>query len=140
MFQQTKNKLITSILFKCDVPNCVQENIWYFYGVSIKGKWYFFSGPTMVLPRPSNSLNVVPSFENLHEIAMKQIYRGYLKPKGFLGLGDYEINEGFFQDLTSVAWYPGAAPKNQPEWDAIYLKIVQDNWSKQDTTVYKPDQ
>jgi hypothetical protein len=139
-FNKLKNKLITSILFKCDVPNCVQENIWYFYGVNIKGKWYFFSGPTIVLPRPSNSLDVVPSFKKLHEIAMKQIYGGYLKPKGFLGLGGYEINEDFFQDLTSVAWYPGAKPQTQDEWDKIYLKIVEENWAKKDTTVYKSDQ
>ena len=142
-FNQNGDKFISSILLQSSFfKSAVQDDIWYFYGVKIKQKWYFFQGPSIVLPREiyQENTNTPLSFEKLHEIAMKQIYRGYLKPKGFLGLGGYEINDGFFQDLTSVAWYPGSAPKNQAEWDAIYLKIVQENWSKRDTTVYKPDQ
>jgi len=135
-FNKLKNKLITSILFKCDVPNCVQENIWYFYGVNIKEKWYFFSGPTIVLPRASNSLNVVPSFSELHKIAFEEIFSGYLKEND---KGKWEINESFFSDLTSGAWYVYGwpVPKTQNDWDKVYLWWVNRNWQKRDTTIYK---
>jgi hypothetical protein len=139
-FNVKKDKCIMSILIQ--ESQTTSNGLDYLYGVKINKKWYFFSGPYIYLPDEmfDNTNNKPLSFEKLHEIAMKQIYQGYLKPNGFLGLGGYEINEDFFQDLTSIAWYPGSAPKNQAEWDAIYLKIVQENWAKRDTTVYRPDQ
>jgi len=73
---------------------------------------------------------------------MKQIFSGYLKPKGFLGLGGYEINDKFFYDLTSSAWYnpDEFTPQTQNDWDEIDLRIIQDSWEKRDTTDYKPTQ
>lgn len=129
-----KNKLISVLLYKSTFyPDATQDDIEFLYGVKIKEKWYYFPGPTMVITRPKDSKSVPTSFENLSEIAYQKIFKNYLKPNAE---GEPGINEKFFEDLTSVAWYTGDEPKNQSEWDSVYLKIVRDNWSRRDTTDY----
>jgi hypothetical protein len=141
-FNQDKDKFISAILIQSSFfKSAVQDDIWYFYGVKIKGKWYFFQGSSVVLPREmyQENTNIPLSFEKLHEIAMKQIYGGYLKPKGFLGLGGYEINEDFFRDIEvrDAYNYPFTT---QESWEESWLRLMRENWAKKDTTVYRPDQ
>ena len=134
-FNSSRDKYIIS--FNVTYGNEASNGLNYLYGINVKSKWYFIRGQHIFIQSENYGYasNTPLSFEKLHEIAMKQIYAGYQKPKVF-GLGGYEINEGFFQDITSVAWYPGAAPQTQVEWDKIYLKIVGENWAKKDTTIY----
>jgi hypothetical protein len=50
-FNNDNNKLITAILLPYVNENGVQDQIKYYYGVKITNHWYFFGGPTLVLPR-----------------------------------------------------------------------------------------
>ena len=141
-FNQNKDKFISSILIQSSFfKSAVQDDILYFYGIKIKNKWYFCKGSCVVLPREmyQDDTNLPLSFEKLHEIAMKQIYAGYLKPKGFLGLGGYEINDDFFRDIEirDAYNYPFTT---QESWEESWLRLMRENWAKKDTTIYKSDQ
>jgi len=120
------DKLVSAILKRC-LDDCVQDDICFFYGVKIKTQWYFFTGPTLVLPREYYQKNIhIPlSFEKLKQIATSNIYRGYLKKNK---LGEWEINDNFFSDLTSVAWCGDCV--TQEQWDAAYMRQVQRNWTQ----------
>lgn len=141
-FNQAANKCIICILTKTTFfTNSSADGLDYFYGIKMKNKWYFCRGSFIVLPREmyQENTNTPLSFEKLHEIAMKQVYSGYLKPKGFLGLGGYEINDDFFREIQDrdAYNYPFTTQKS---WEESWLKLMRENWSKRDTTVYKPDQ
>ncbi len=133
-FNKERNKLITVLLAKTLNKNSSIDGVHFFYGVKIKEKWYFFSGPTMYIPRNKDSLQTPTSFTKLHKIAMQEIFSGYLIKDS---RGQCQINEHFFDDLTSNAWWAdGKEPKNQEEWDKRYLEIVKENRAKIDTNDY----
>jgi len=92
-FNRFRNKLVTTLLLQCNKPNCTQDDIWYLYGVAIEKKWYFFVGATMVISRKRGTSL---SFEQLHEIAIKNAYRNYLKKSS---TGKWEINDSFFERI-----------------------------------------
>jgi hypothetical protein len=97
------------------------------YGVCINKKWYFFTGPTLIFIRDQYQKNGETgplSFERMKELAMEHIYRRYLIKNSN---GEWEINDAFFGDFTSVAW---GRCTTQAEWDSVYLSIVRDNWKK----------
>lgn len=127
-FNSQKNKLITCILEQ----NCNQDfgdGIHFLYGVKIKEEWYFFRGPYIFLPRKfyQKETHTPLSYVKLHETAMKEVYRGYLK-KG--KKGQWEINERFFSDITSVAWCTNCV--TQEDWDNAYLSVIRENWAGKD--------
>ena len=107
-FNKAKNKLVTSFLVQCNDIDCVQDDLHFFYGIKIKNKWFFFKGASIVLPREYYQKNIhTPlNFEKLHEIAMKEVFNGYLKKKdkGFWdnlsGKTEWEINEDFFNEIN----------------------------------------
>lgn len=105
------------------------DAIGYFYGVKIKEKWYFFSGPTIFIPR--KNLSVPSPFPMLHEIAMKEVFSGYLKKNT---KGEWEINEAFFSDIDRVLAIHKGKFKTEAEWEKWWTKTVTEvNWSKRDT-------
>ena len=131
-----KDKIISSVIGRALKSNNKLDGITYFYGVKIMGNWYFFDGPIIQIPRNEKELGRPTSFEKLHEIALEEIFSGYLKQNKLTG--KWEIDEAFFNDLTSGAWYKdGYKPKNQEEWNKRYLEIVADNWKHIDTTNYE---
>ena len=112
------------------------DGLTYFYGVKIKGKWFFFGGPYLALPREGyqRDTKIPISFDLLRAIAINNIFKGYLKKNK--ESGEWEINEGFFADLTGNA---GCADcKTQAQWDSVYLATVRENWKNRDTTNYQP--
>jgi hypothetical protein len=142
-FNSKKDKLITALLAKTLDSNYTVDGVHFFYGVKIKEQWYFFMGPHVVLPRESyqKDIHTPLSFEKLHEIAMENVFRGYLKKKDKGGDGEteWEINEAFFQ---------GMAPKNQAASgygscfeckmeEEYYLYLVRKNWESRDATNYE---
>ena len=133
-FNKQGNKMITTRLGIGFSKNDVMDAIIYYYGVKIKEQWYFFSAATMYVPREfyQEDIHTPLSFEKLKQIATSNIYRGYLK-KG--RKGQWEINERFFQDLTSVAWCADCI--TQEQWDSAYMKQIHENWSKRDTTNFE---
>ena len=103
-FNQGGDKLITALLAKTLDSNYTVDGIHFFYGVKITNKWYFFKGPFVVLFREGyqKDLHAPLSFTKLHEIAMQEVFSGYLKKKdlGFwrnvFGKTEYEVNEAWF--------------------------------------------
>jgi hypothetical protein len=138
-FNSSRNKCIMS--FHVSYGNEASNGLNYLYGISIRNKWYFIRGSHIFIQSEMYGFppNTPLSFEKLHEIAMKQIYKGYLKPKGFLGLGGYEINDDFFRDIEvrDAYNYPFTT---QESWEESWLRLMRENWAKKDTTVYRPDQ
>jgi hypothetical protein len=123
------NKLITAVLKRSMYNDSNADFIDYFYGVKVKGEWYFFRGAGMVLPREyyQKDIHTPLSFEKLKQIATDNIYRWYLKKNK---QGNREINERFFSDLTSVAWCTYCA--TQEQWDSAYMQQIYRNWNKRD--------
>jgi hypothetical protein len=127
------DKLITSILLKQVLKDGEQENIIYFYGVKIKGNWYFFYGATMVLLREAYQKDIHQplSFEKLKQIATWNIYRGYLRKNR---QGEWEVNERFFSGMSNknmtVSGYGSCFDcKTEEEY---YMYLVRRNWSQEE--------
>ena len=70
-----KNKVIMSILLPYIGEKGTGDQIMYFYGVKIKEEWYFFSGPTMHLPRNfyQEDIHTPLSFDKLRQIATNNV-------------------------------------------------------------------
>ena len=121
------NKIVFSIPKRDMRDDAVMDGISYFYGIKIRNTWYFLDGADLLLPRESyqKDIHVPLSFEKLKQIATSKIYRRYLK-KG--KKGEWEINDNFFSDLTSVAWCTDCV--TQEQWDAAYLRVVGNNWRR----------
>ncbi|KOP36638.1 hypothetical protein DBB36_08540 [Flavobacterium sp. WLB] len=109
-FNKDGTKLISAKLTRHDDKNSNSDGLDYFYGVKINKSWYFFNGAYIVLPRElyQKDIHTPLSFEKLHEIAMKEIFSGYLKKKdkGFwgnlVGKTEWEINDRFFRELNEL--------------------------------------
>jgi hypothetical protein len=102
-----KDKLVTAILLRYEGEFGVQDDIHFFYGIKIKDKWYYFEGADITLPREmyQKGIHTPLSFAKLHEIAMKEVFGGYLiKKKKDVGFFknifspeyEYEINDEWF--------------------------------------------
>lgn len=126
-FNNNKDKLIGSILVRCNTNDCLQDDIILIYGLEINNLWYFIYGPTITLPREiyQKEIKTPITFDKLHTIALKEVYHNYLTK-------NKQINEGFFSDLTSGAWCTNC--KTQEDWNEAYLGWVKNNWASRDTT------
>jgi hypothetical protein len=125
---ESGNKLITSILLKQLLKEGVQDDVKYFYGVKIQGQWYFFGGPTLVLPREyyQEDIHQPLSFEKLKQIATWNIYRSYLKRNA---QGEWEINDRFFWNLSKYDAYSRPFT-TQDAYDESWLQLMRENWNK----------
>lgn len=135
-FNKERDKLVTALLAKTLDKNYSVDGVHFFYGVKIKDKWCFFKGPSISIPRNGyqKDIHTPLSFSKLHTIAIEELFSGYLKIDE---KGQWQVNDEFFSDLTSGAWYKdGYEPKNQEEWDKRYLEIVKENRVKIDTNDY----
>ena len=104
-FNKSKEKFVSCLMNQCTGIDCVQDDIWFFYGAKIKDTWYFFQGATIVLSREMYQKDVTKplSFEKLHEIALKEVFSGYLMKKEpivpfwkFWVEQEYEVDESYF--------------------------------------------
>ncbi len=130
-FNKERDKFITCKLNSIKSTHSL-DDISYFYGVKINRQWYFFGGPTFSIARKDK--RKPPSFEQLSNMAYQEVFSGYLKKNKE---GQLEINDDFFADLTSGAWYRGTPyPHDKETWDKRYLEIVSENRSKIDTNDY----
>ena len=146
-FNKLKNKMVTAILEKgCNED--YGDGIHILYGAKIKGQWYFFSGAYILLPREiyvSKDIVHEPlSFSKLHEIALEEVFSGYLiKKKKDVGWWnnlfspeyEYEINEKWFDSHFKTSWgyYKNdkfITPTTQEEWDSLYLEKALSIWKK----------
>ena len=137
-FNSKKDKCI--MLLETQAVDGEMDYIEYLYGIKIKGQWYFISGETMCLPREYYQEDIYTplSFNKIEELAVKHIFRGYLKKnplrKGQPGVEKYVINESFFFGFTSAAWSVNWQTNTQEQWDEVYLNLVNNKWKKRDST------
>lgn len=144
------NKAVMAILSHDFSPNAKLEAIGFFYGIKIKNKWYFFTGATCYLPRKNytKDIHMPLSFAKLHEIAMREVFSGYLiKKKKYVGFWknifapeyEYEINDNFFSELDRIVRdareqeekYHGRSFKSTEEYmDWFARSSVEANWHK----------
>ncbi|WP_149244330.1 hypothetical protein [Dyadobacter sp. 32] len=135
-FNSEGDKAIMARLAQCR-RDCTQDDIHFFYGVKIKKQWYFFSGSTIIIIREAYGYpkHTPLPFTKLHEIAMDNIFKGYLKKNK--ESGKWEINDNFFARFyeRDAYNYPFTT---QEAWEESWLKLMRENWEKRDTTNYKP--
>ena len=128
---KNRNKFIGAKIRKINITSTF-DGITYFYGVKINNKWCFFDGPSMVIPRKNN--NTPNSFEELSEVSYQNIFKYYLFKNE---RGELQINEHFFDDLTSNAWsVEDVRHWDNERWNKRYLEIVKENRAKIDTNDY----
>jgi hypothetical protein len=79
-FNRDKNRLRGAFLERYEMEIVVNDCIRYFYGVKINGKWYFYIGELLALPREyyQDDIHKPLSFEKMKEIAIEEILSGYL--------------------------------------------------------------
>jgi len=126
------------------IPDAVVDNLMFIYGVKIENEWYFFDGPGIMVPREmyQKDIHKPLSFSKLHEIAMQEVFSGYLKKKdlGFwrnvFGKTEYEVNEAWFSShFEGPGWDRNC--RNAECYEKLYLAKVRNNWAHRDTTNYK---
>jgi hypothetical protein len=121
-----RNKIVTSVLLPYVGRGGVSDEITHFYGVKVKGTWYFLWGPTMVLPREyyQKDIHTPLSFEKLKQIATSNIYRRYLVRNK---KGEWEINDRFFDGVIPQ---DGTKEIYGIRSDEEYVKfMIELNWS-----------
>ena len=119
------------------------DDVEYLYGAKIKGCWYFFrGGGTMAILRKNYQKDIRSplSFEKLHELAMNNMFRGYIKKNA---AGKWEINDAFFAaHFEDVGWgdferyqdtvVNGKRFDNKKEYfENIYMGVVKGNWIRE---------
>jgi hypothetical protein len=115
-FNQQTDRFVTALQYQITSTSTDHDGIIFFYGIKIKDKWYFFTGASIHLPREmyQQDIHTPLSFAKLHEIAMKEVFSGYLiekKTKKDMGWWknifapeynySYGINEAFFQGMEN---------------------------------------
>lgn len=143
-FNTEKDRMVTAILVQCDRLTCEMDDVHYFYGAKIKGQWYFFmGGGAMAILRENyqSDIRIPVSFEKLHELAMEEMLRGYMKKNK---AGIWQINEAFFtHHFEGVNWGDfnkqthedtvarGKRFTNKREYfESIYLDVAKGIWLK----------
>jgi hypothetical protein len=118
------------------------DGIDFFYGAKIKNRWYFFEGAHIVLPRENfqKDIHTPLSFSKLHEIAMQEVFSGYLVRKKkdagfwkniFAPEYEYEVNERFFdfENKNQSGEGYGSCLKCKT-FEEYVLYLVGENWKK----------
>jgi len=142
-FDKSGTRMITAILMQTISPNS-SDGLIHFYGEKINHQWYFFRGASIVIPRSmiSGHNEKTPlSFEQLHEIALKEVYSPYLTESG-------EINEewfaqhfegpgwGDFNNQAEIDWaLKGKRFSNKKDfYEYVHLQAAIGQWAARDTT------
>ena len=138
-FNEKGNKMITARFMTGNVSNNdVMDGIIYYYGAKINNQWYFFSGATIYLPREyyQKDIHTPLSFEKLHEIAMKEVFSGYLIKDE---KGNWQINDKFFDyHFKESGWGCGHLNEkgywidtcNDAQFEQLYLNKAKSVWEK----------
>ncbi|MBA2610816.1 MAG: hypothetical protein H0U95_02515 [Bacteroidetes bacterium] len=127
-FNTKVDRLISCIHIFGNQFNSTSDDLIWFYGEKINSNWYFFKGADLVLPRSLYQENVkIPlTYQQLHQIALKEVYGGYLKSNG-------EINEAWFTyHFENVGWC--GTCKTTEDFQKSRLENVKTLWLQRDTT------
>ncbi|MBA3665024.1 MAG: hypothetical protein H0W61_12560 [Bacteroidetes bacterium] len=132
-FNLKQNRLISSLLIvdSDKASESTADGIFYFYGEKIANQWYFFKGPYIHIPRDivkNHNIHTPLSYQQLHQIALKEVYSGYLNRNG-------EINENWFTSKFEgngwVNW--DDTPEKiksytRKDYEQFHLRKVRGNW------------
>jgi hypothetical protein len=128
-FSSKGDRFVSALLSRALIPDASMDAISFFYGEKINENWYFFHGGVTMIPRSmvkGHDVTKPLSYEQLHEIALKEVYSGYLKSNG-------EINEEWFtSQFENVGWC--ADCKTKEDYQRSRLKGVAGKWLNRDTT------
>jgi hypothetical protein len=136
-FNLKKDKSVMALAQQDFRSEANSDYMQFFFGVKFAEQWFFFKGPNIVLPREyyQSDTRTPLSFEKLHEIAMKEIFSGYLKKDKD---GEWQINDRFFDQVVPKSNEPVSSGfgecftcKGQEEY---VMYIVRKNWQYRDTT------
>jgi len=128
-FNRNNDKLVGALLS--------EDGIKFFYGVKIKNRWYFFDGATIVLLKEFYPNDAWPlSYNKLHEIAMKEVFSGYLIKDE---KGNWVINDKFFEyHFKGSGWGCGHLNEkgqwvdtcSDKQFEQLYLNNAESVWQK----------
>lgn len=130
-FNSDKTRFIGCILKQQLLKTGTADDIDYFYGEKINNNWIFFSGPNIFVPREiieGQPLDKPLSYQQLHQVALKEVYSGYLNING-------EINENWFTNqFEGAGWvnWDDTEEKiksyTRKDYEQLHLKKVRNNW------------
>ena len=122
-------RLISCIHLYMNEKNSNSDGLNYFSGEKINEKWYFYPGPFIVIPRSmvkGQNESIPLSYQQLHDIAIKEVYNGYLKSNG--GIDDQWFTNQFEQvGICSDC-------KTREDYQKNILTITAAMWVDRDTT------
>ena len=138
-FDSSRNRFIGCTHLYVKTKEAKMDGLDFLYGEKINNHWYYFRGASVSIPRETiegHPKNKPLSYQQLHQIALKEIYSGYLNING-------EINDawftshfegsgwGDFNDQSSSLKYLGSTEKftdKRKFFEAIHLQGVRNNW------------
>ncbi len=138
-FNKDKNRFITSILYtNSNTKSAEHDGMQFLYGEKINNDWYFFKGASIHIPRSmikDHPANKPLNYQQLHQIALKEVYGGYLKADGSINeewfISQFEGNDwGNFNNQEDDDWcFKGKRYTNKKEYyQACHLCKVKANW------------
>ncbi|MGE0568483.1 MAG: hypothetical protein AB7O73_11080 [Bacteroidia bacterium] len=121
-FNQNKNQFISCRhLYDSINKNVTSDDLQFIYGILIRGNWYFYRGPSIVIPREmvkDQPENKPLSYQQLHHIALNEVYSGYLNADG-------SINEEWFNQVYSKK---ETEFKSKEDFEKFYIAISKLIW------------
>jgi len=143
-FNTNRNRLITCLIGKALIKPNPTGGITFMLGEKISNEWYFFKSSHIFIPYELKKIKDGEpfEFEELHEIALKEVYGGYLNEKGEIneawftslfegpGWGDFENQESSLKFLNVTEKFTD----KRNFFEAIHLQSVKNNWASRDTT------
>lgn len=144
-FNKDTNRFITCRHLYVNIPGATADDLQFILGEKINNHWYIFKSASIAIPRSmikSHPQNIPLSYSQLHQIALKEVYGGYLKPNGEInedwftshfegpGWGDFENQESSLKFLNTTEKFTD----RRKFFEAIHLQSVKNNWASRDTT------
>ncbi|MBA3665022.1 MAG: hypothetical protein H0W61_12550 [Bacteroidetes bacterium] len=130
-FNITRNRFISCRHLYVNLPDATSDDLQFIYGEKINEDWFFFKGPSITIPREmvkNHPIHTPLSYQQLHQIALKEVYSGYLSRNG-------EINENWFTSKFEgngwVNW--DDTPEKiksytRKDYEQFHLRKVRGNW------------
>jgi len=128
-----RNRLIGCRHLYINLPDATSDDLQLFYGIKIDSIWYFFKGQSIAIPRKmvkGKDVSEPLTYQELHQIALKEVYNGYLDAKG-------EINENFFSSFEMDPYNMPAPDKETLEYR--YISFSKGIWADKYAPYKKED-
>lgn len=111
-----------------------------FFGAKFKGKWFFFHGASIHLPRDYYQDDIYKplSWALMKQIAIEEVFNGYLIEESFDNSSEkekkYKVNNKIFIDMESKN-RDGTFGGGGNTFEEMVLRIVNENWRGERDTI-----